>query len=174
MEKEPEQMLSRQHQLVAGYIVYSDIKLAGLPESIHLGGEKLLKKNEFHITIINTEEIAKLIDPGNSQRTKTEIITQCQGFIEKNKLNKFKLLDQFRAVQKDVRKTIVVMCEFPDGEEFFAHLNKKYKKSLPIQPFHVTLYSLDPDVGIGIASNDQLDEISRAVIIPELANIKPA
>ncbi len=173
MSEATETLLSDHHKYWYGYIAYADIQLLGLPASINIKGEKLLKKNEFHISIINANGIAELINPKAVTKIEQEIIGEFKNFISENKLDKFRLLKKFRFVQKDIKKSVIVMCELSGAAEFFARLTEKYKKTIPLQPCHITLYTLQPEVGIGILSDEELNEISVPVNIPELENIKP-
>lgn len=169
----PEEILSDRHKYWESYIAYANIKLSGLPLALSIKGHKLLKKEEFHVSLINAIGIANLINPQSVDEIELEIIKEFKNFLKKNKLDKFSLLNKFRFVQKDIKKTVIVMCEIPGAEKFFTLLSKKYKKVLPLQPFHITLYTLKDGGGIGILSNEELAKFSVPIDIPELQNIKP-
>ena len=143
----------------------------GLPVSISLQKEKLLLKSEFHITLINAEEIAKLIDQDNASKIEAEIVTEFEDFIRENPLEDYKILPIFRFVQRKERKTIVALAKVPNLVNFFERLKKKYQTNIPLQPTHVTMYTLQPEVGIGILSNEELERDSKLIEIKELKNL---
>jgi hypothetical protein len=75
-------------------------------------------------------------------------------------------------VQRDEQKTLILMVEVPRLIDFFNQLERKYHKSLPLQPTHITLYTLPPDViGIGILSQEELKRDSRPVPIPDFSSL---
>ena len=168
------EILSDHHRFLEGYIHLSDIQLSGLPTTTNVKGHKLLRKDEFHISLVDVNGVANLIDPQSVDNIEAEIIEEFKKFLEQYKLDKFRLLNQFRYVVKDIRKTVIVMCDVPDAEEFFALLGRKYKKSLPRQPNHITLYTLQENRGIGILSDEELAECSEPIDLPELKRVKRA
>lgn len=168
------EVLSGHYKYWQSSIGYTDIQLSGLPESINVKGDWLARKEEFHITTISVKIIAELIDPTNTDKIVAQIVKDFKDFLVRNKPDKFKLTKQFRFVQNGEEKTVVVLCELLGVPEFFDELRKKYNKPLPTQPFHITLYTLNSRYGIGILSQEVLNEISVPVDIPELANIKLA
>jgi hypothetical protein len=167
-----EEMLSPSHVLAGGYITLS-VALKGLPQTVNCRGTKMVRKEEFHITIISTSRVAGLIDADNSEKIQAEIIKDFRKIADKDKMKQFKLLNQFRFVTRDTRKTIVAVCEFPGGDEFFASLESKFGMSIPRQPFHITIYSLEPSVGISLSSPAEINETTE-ISMPELKNLKPA
>ncbi len=155
-------------------IGYTGIQLSGLPASIAANGELLAKKDEFHITAVNVKALAGLVDGTDTERIMAEIVEDFKNFIKTKPLDEFRLTDQLRFVQRGEEKTVVVLCDLPGAEDFFNELREKYKKPLPTQPFHITLYMVNSKFGIGILSDEILDKISEPIELPELKNLKPA
>lgn len=155
-------------------IGFAEIQLSGLPKTVTVEGHKLLRKSEFHISLINLEDIAKLIDQKTVKKIQNEIIDEVRSYLKINKLDKFKLSDKFRFVQKDIRKSVIVLCELPGGEKLFSKLREKCKVTIPSQPFHITLYALPKDKGIGLWSDEEVEKYSVPIELPELKNLKPA
>lgn len=153
-------------------IGYTDIQLLGLPESIIVDHNRLIRKKEFHITTINIQKISELIDKDNSKRVMSEIVEEFKKFLQKHKLDRFHLTNNFRFVQRNEEMTVIVMCDLIGVPKFFDLLRKKYNKTIPTQPFHITLYTLNSRYGIGILSDEILHQISRPIELPELRNLK--
>ncbi len=57
-------------------------------------------------------------------------------------------------------------------EEFFDALEAAYEVSFPLQPAHITIYTLQPDNGIGIFTEQELEDESFQVKLPELNHIR--
>lgn len=168
------QVLSKDFKYDQGYIVHADIKLKNMPPSVTVNDQKLVMKNEFHITTVAANRIANLIGPNNADMVEAEIVELFKRFIARNGISSFSLLKDFRFLTKDIRRTVVVMCVVPGGDKFFELLSQEYKTQIPVQPFHITIYSLKKDVGASISSDKELKEITTSVDLPELANIAVA
>ena len=89
------EILSDHHKFLEGYIHLSDIQLSGLPTTISVKGHKLLRKDEFHISLVDANGVANLIDPQSAGNIETEIIEEFKEFLKSYKLDKFRLLNQF-------------------------------------------------------------------------------
>jgi hypothetical protein len=55
--------------------------------------------------------------------------------------------------------------------EFHISLGQKFQKELPAQVAHITLYTLQPNAGIGILSVEELQRDSEIVEVPELQRL---
>ena len=64
------------------------------------------------------------------------------------------------------------MVDLKGVEGLFQYLQQKHNIDFPTQPTHVTLYTLQPEAGIGILSQEQLETDSILVEVPELASLK--
>jgi hypothetical protein len=156
-------MISAHHNYDNGYIGHVNIELNGLPPKIVVGEYDLLKKSEFHISLISAKKIAAIIDSNRAAEIQTEIVAFFKEFIKTTPLDDYGLTNKFRLVKRDERVTLVVLATVPGIEKFFAELGAKYNKQLPVQVMHITLYTLQPEVGIGILSTDELERDSEAV-----------
>lgn len=150
------------------YIQLPDLEFDNLPEKIEIYGEKLVKKTEFHISLVWVNRLAELIDRNNMENIEAEIFEAFENFIKENSLSEFKITEQLRFVEKESLKTLITMVKVENIERFFNTLSNKYKINLPIQPTHITLYTLPEQPGIGIFSEEELKEYSKPVKVPEL------
>lgn len=151
-----------------GYLDLPNLKFEGLPGRITVNGYELLLKSEFHISLVCAKRIAAIIDDERIEEIQAEIVDKFIRFVDQASLTTYRPLKQFRFVQRDTRRTVIMMVEVPRLEEFFELLENSYKKKLPLQPTHVTMYTLQLDTGIGILSDEQLEYDSVPVEIPEL------
>jgi hypothetical protein len=156
---------------VAGYIVWPDIKLENLPLTIVVEDKKLILKEELHITLVMAKRLAPLVNEDNSETIQEEIIKMFDAFTSKNTLKTYELTNELRLVKRDDKMTVIVIVKVPELEVFFDELRNKYSMNLPTQPTHITLYSLSPEVGISILSDEVLQHESKPVNIPELQSL---
>jgi len=165
-------IVSEFHNYDNGYIARVNVTLQNTPEKLDVKGQSLLLKGEFHISLICAKRIAALIDPENKESLQAEILAEFKKFILKHELKDFSLLPEFRFVEMDTRKTLIILVEVPDLDLLFTHLEEKYGTKLPLQPTHITLYTLQPEAGIGILSHEELEQYSELVEVPELEGLK--
>lgn len=74
--------------------------------------------------------------------------------------------DEFRFVTKDEKRSLIAMCDIENLEGFFDLLNKKYSLHISYPPTHVTLYTLQTDMGIFVTDADELVGLTKRVPAP--------
>ena len=154
------------------FIQLADLKLENLPESIEFEGDLFIIKSEFHITLLSVENAAKIIDASNFEILKLEIVNDFHNFVKETPLVDYELLEELRLVNVEGNKTIIVMTKLHGIENLFNTLSQKYGAEIPVQPTHITLYTLPPDTfGIPINSYEELEKISKPIEIPKLKTL---
>lgn len=153
------------------FISLANLSVGDIPDSLEFEGTKFIVKSEFHITLLAAQHIAEIIDKNNVEELQLKIIDEFYKFSKEFPLTEYELLDDMRLVTVGDSKTIVVTVNLKGIEEFFKRLEGRYRKALPVQPTHITLYTLPTDTfGIPIFSYEELQSISRPIKIPELLN----
>jgi hypothetical protein len=160
--------LKQPYQYENGYIFLADIGFGELPDLINANGYELHKKSEFHISLVCVKRLALIINEAEPEKVQAEIVELFEGFIADKPLEDFKLLPKFRFVERGDRKAVIVITEAPNLADFFELLRGKYDADLPERPTHITLYTLQPEVGIGIVSRRELESDSRPIEMPNL------
>lgn len=151
------------------FISLASLSVGDIPESLEFEGEKFIVRPELHITLLAVRYIAEIIDKDNAEKLQLEVVNEFYRFTKKFPLTDYKFLNDIRLVKAEDNKTIIVMVKLKNIEKLFETLEKKYRKALPMQPTHITLYTLPTDtVGIPIFSHEELQNISKPIIIPEL------
>jgi hypothetical protein len=159
--------ISPHHNYGFGSVSLANLQLDGLPEKIELEGNVLLRKSEFHITLVSAKKLAPIIDATKAKAIEKEIVQEFLQYIQREPLTRYSLLNTYRFVQRGERKTLVRMVEVPHLVDFFHRLEERYHTTLPLQPTHITLYTLPPDViGIGLLSEEELNRDSRFISAP--------
>lgn len=165
-------MITKYHNFDNGYIGLVNLTLKNLPKTIEVKGHTLLLKDEHHISMMCVKRVAPFTNLSNQEAVQLQIVEDFKQFIKKYALTEFTLLPEFRFVEREEKKTVIVMVEVPHLEEFFNEIRLKYDtQHVPLQPTHITLYTLQPNAGIGIFSEEELQD-SEPVILPELAAIE--
>lgn len=160
-------MITPYHNHDAGYISLTDIELANAPKTIQVEGLTLHRKSEFHISLVSLKRLVPLLET-----TEEELEKAFLEFQASHNLTTYRLTQNYRLVRRGEKATIIVMVEVDDIEALFDFLRQKYNRDIPTQPTHITLYTLQPEVGIGLFSDEEVTKESTPVVIPELANLK--
>ena len=165
-------MVTERHNYDNGYISLVNIELENAPDKITVNGNELLKKSEFHISVMAIKNLAPLLDPDNVEQASELLKQDFLDFAITNDLMNFALTGEYRLVTRDERVTVVAMVDLKSVEGLFQYLRQKHNIDFPTQPTHITLYTLQPEAGIGILSQEQLETDSILVEVPELASLK--
>ena len=64
------------------------------------------------------------------------------------------------------------MVSLENIDELFDFLRSKHGVDFPTQPTHITMYTLQPEAGIGILSQAELARDSVTVDVPTLVNVE--
>lgn len=165
--KYKEGFVTLNHTFKNGYISLP-IDIKELPLEVDIEGFVLQKKSSFHVSLVCVKRVAELIS-GDQEIIAEEIVDTFVKFVASSQLSELRFLDVYRLVKRDERVTVIRMVEVPGLSDFFSLLNSKFRMNVPIQPTHVTLYTLQPDKGIGILSREELERDSHEVMIPGLS-----
>lgn len=165
-------MVSLIHSYGSGYLSFAGIELAGLPETVTVGGQELLRKGEFHISLACLKRLAPMVSVDEPAEVEAEMVELFKDYIDTEPLDDFELLPELRRAERDERVSLVVMTFVPGLVGYFDLLRHQYGVDFPDQPTHITLYTLQPEAGIGILSAEQVAADTRAVSVPELAAIR--
>lgn len=165
-------MITDKHDYDSGYISLVNIQLGNAPDKVLVNNSELLKKGEFHISIMAIKNLAPLLNSENIEQASEQLKQDFLDFVETQNLSNFTLTNEHRLVTRDGRITVVAMANLQDVDELFDYLRKKHDVDFPTQPTHITLYTLQPEAGIGILSQQELERDSVVVTIPELDTLK--
>lgn len=160
------------NQYGGGYLQLVDLNLGKLPQRITVEDDEMTIKNEFHISLVWASRLSEMVDKQNKDKIKAEMIEDFEKFTEEYSLEDYELAKELRLVKKGNQKTIIAMAEVPNLDIFFKKLSQKYGVKLPLQPTHITLYTLPTDkIGIGILSNEELQKYSKPIDVPSLREL---
>ena len=130
------------------------------------------KKGEFHVSIIALKNLAPMLNAENPEQASEQLKQDFLEFVKTHDVTDFRLTSEYRLVKRDERVTVVAMVELKNINELFDYLRSKHGVDFPTQPKHITMYTLQPETGIGILSQDELESSSSVVDISALANVE--
>ena len=165
-------MITKQHSQGGGYISLRNFDLQKVPEKISIDGYELIKKGEFHVSIMALKNLAPMLNAENPEQASEQLKQDFLEFVKTHDVTDFRLTGEYRLVKRDERVTVVAMVELKNINELFDYLRSKHGVDFPTQPTHITMYTLQPDTGIGILSQDELESSSSVVDISALANVE--
>ena len=145
-----------------GY-VYLPIEIGELPKEVNIGGDKLSLKSSFHVSLICVRDI---LAKNNKENLEQIILDYFCKFILENDVSFIKFTGEFRLAKSEERKTIVARCEVSNLEKFLQQISNELGIEALNQPTHVTLYTLQPDLGIGLNSFAELEKKSISTEVP--------
>lgn len=155
-----------------GYIRLEDLKLGELPRSLKIDGSELVIKPEFHISLVWVGRLKEMVNEPDKERVKQKMIEEFEEFTKEYPMTDFILTKELRLVRKEDRKSIIAMAEVAGIDAFFERMALKYDVNLPVQPTHITLYTLPTDkIGIGILSYGELDAYTEIIDLPEIQGL---
>lgn len=144
-----------------------------LPPKLNVGGTTYLMKENPHCTIAATRRgIAPIIverEQLSDEAANELAMAEATAAFKITNPHFGGYLPELRiaSIPRDSRQTIVIMARGANFEAFFTELSNRLKHELPVQPAHVTIYSIDKRP-IGLSSPQELDERSRRLTEPEL------
>ncbi len=141
------------------------VAIQGLPDKLEIGGYTLLRRSSFHVSLVC---IGKIIEKEGIQIPEFEnaIINDFCEFVSQNDISLIRYRDEFRFVVQNERRSVVAMCEVTNLEKFFDLLNKKYKLHLKVPPTHVTLYTLQLNLGIFLTDLSDIQKLTKLIPKP--------
>ncbi len=154
-----------------GKFVYSKgyiglpIVVDDLPEIVEIDGNKLYRKSSFHISLVCVKDI--LVQNPDVEQT---IVDAFCTFAGENDISFVGYTGEFRFAQHEDKKTLVALCEVSNLKTFSEMISNNLGIKIPAQPTHVTLFTLQPDIGIGLNSDSDMEAKSKKVT-DELSDI---
>jgi len=138
-----------------------------LPDTLDIEGNTLLKKNHFHVSLLCVKNIFEV-----KPDIENKILNLFCDFIKEKELRFEGFTNEFRTANADKRKSVVALCNISNLNTFADYLSDKIDVKVAHQPAHVTIYTLQPNAGIGLNSKDELQTKSKPVDVPdEVKNI---
>lgn len=139
------------------------VQLNDLPNELKIEDFSLHRKTEFHVSLLCVKNILAML-PDAEQK----ILEFFCKFVKEHNVSFGRFTGEFKFAEYEERKTVVALCEVLNLKKFSEALGQKLSIDIPPQPTHITLYTLQPNVGIGLNSPEEMLQKTRDV---EVLNI---
>ncbi len=172
MENQISELLPLPYKYGKGYI-YLPITLPELPLTIDYDGKTLTLKQSFHASCVCVKEIAPKLavhKDFSEEEASKELLDLFSEFTSSHPIEFIGFQNDFRYVVKAEKETIVVRCDLSNLKEFFEQCLAPLELNVPVQPSHITLYALMPEVGIGITSEEAMNSYPK-IELPEIQSV---
>lgn len=138
--------------------------LENLPKEIIIGGNKLLLKSSFHVSLVCINEIIKKHNV-SIKDFRDSIVKDFCDFTAGNDIRVLQY-KEFKYAEETNLKTVIVMCEMLNLSKFFEIINKKYGLKIEYPPTHVTLYAHDGKTGIFLTDSNDIKNLTKPISNP--------
>jgi hypothetical protein len=148
-------------RVVRGSSVIAPLRIDGLPAEVETLGRHWLRKVEFHLTAVPAALIERL---GKRSVDAWDLVADVANG---RSIGPVFARDEVRTVLHPTEpglRTVIVMADAEAISSLYEDLSDAFAQTLHPPPTHITLYSTDPERGIGIDDPRQLAE--RAPALP--------
>ena len=128
-----------------------------IPDVIHFGDVAWRAKREFHITLLGSTTMPALI--GIRDVNTDDAIKRAA----RNLAFTITLRDELWQMHEKEMRTLIRMCDAGGAEEFFARLESELQTTIERPPYHVTLYTIGTQRGIGVATRTELERMGEEI-----------
>lgn len=159
------------------------VELPSLQSRINFGGKTFLLKPETHVTLVGfaakldkrykMAEAARGEDISNSvaaERVKASLQKAAESMTFQIRLS-----PETRRAKKDEAEAIIKMCEVNGLVEYLRRVTTELgfaEDSIELPPTHITVYTLENGLAIGIATQQQLAELTTPLSAVELEELR--
>jgi hypothetical protein len=143
-----------------GESAIAPVEIDGLPDEIEALDRRWRRKVEFHMTVIGAARIEEVA------RQHPAVPDRVARVLDGRGVGPIYVTRELRRVHHPDEpgfETIVVMVDWPALAGVYRDLSAELGGDLARPPAHVTLYSTDPERGIGLNDDDQLRERAPAL-----------
>ncbi len=133
-----------------------------LPEIFAIAGETLHKKDRFHVSLLCVRDILEI-----KPDIEDKILEHFCDFCKENQIHFEGFSKEFRLARDDDRMSVVALCKILNLDKFAEYLTDKIGINIAPQPAHLTIYTLQPNVGIGLNSPEEMELKTKLITVPE-------
>jgi len=133
-----------------------------IPDTLDVEGDSLLKKDHFHVSLLCVKNILEV-----KPDSEAEVLQHFCDFLQDNELKFEGFTKEFRVATDSERKSVVALCKVSNLLKLAEYMTEKMGVPVAPQPAHVTIYTLQPNVGIGLNSPEELKQKSTKIEVPE-------
>jgi hypothetical protein len=125
-------------------------------EEVKYRGKTLQPKDELHITILSKEAADSV---GRYLEEHPDEHKRIRRLAEETDWTFHKTGELYYVQEEEGVETIIEMVDMPHLEGFFRKLSRMIDEDLEVPPVHVTLYMRGTDKGIGLATQEEFENL---------------
>jgi hypothetical protein len=147
-------------------VISLSVSFENLPKKIQVKEDTFYLPSPFHISLIY---IQRIIDNYNILIPDffNKIIEDFCDFTKTNNIELIGYKNEYKLVERNGKKTIVVMCEVSNLNKFFDLINEKYELNIKYPTTHVTLYNvLKGEPGVYLMDSDDIKNFTTPIPNP--------
>ncbi len=141
------------------------VELRDLPREIEVEGYRLALRSSFHVSLVCIGKIIEKNKIAIPDFAKSVIKDFCE-FTKAHDVSLTAFRDEFRFVEQNERRTVVIMADVSFLDNFFTLLNKKYHLEIEVPPTHITLYTLPSGHGIYLTTPGDIRQLTKIIKNP--------
>ena len=119
------------------------------PEHVVWNNIEFIKKKEFHTTLVHVHDTVQ----------EEKVVSLFSRFVAEKSINVLSFSGELRSAMKENRQTLLVLCAVSNLAEFFTDMHVSLGLDIPVQPTHVTLYTLPNGRGIAVDSEEEMRQL---------------
>jgi len=135
-------------------------------ETIDVQGESFTPKDELHVTLIGSELGLIIRDKIQNDQTIDKLLEKTFAEIDWSFKQTGPVHILSRSEEEVVESSIILLIEMPGVTAFYDQLKTLgwIDSETPVPPPHVTLYTQNCPLGIGVPNDDILNALSRETL----------
>lgn len=165
------QQFNPPYEYAGGYIMQK-LPEYSLPRKVTVGRFEYYSRRQLHCSLIAVKNLIGLVqehDGSTEDAAEAKILQAVGQIFAANPPKVTAVTSEIRIASKldDYKQSIVVMVTVAGLKEAFAELSQILGFTLHLQPAHITLYTLENGLPIGLTTNEQLAKLSQIMTSPE-------
>lgn len=135
------------------------------PEKIEFEGLQLFRKSTFHVSLVCIGKIQEKYQISDPEFVRHVLDYFCE-YTQSSRVSFDGFRDEYWFASEGNRRSIIRMCDVQNLQGFFDVLNSKYNVEIEYPPTHVTLFTLQPEMGIFLTDKNDLARLARPISNP--------
>ena len=135
-------------------------------ETINLHGESFIAKDELHVTLIGSKHGSIILARIKQDKTINKLLKKRFEEIDWSFKQTGPVHILSRSVEEVVESSIIFLIEMPGVTAFYDQLKTLglIDSKTPLPPPHVTIYTHNCPLGIGVPDDETLNRLSRETL----------
>lgn len=124
---------------------------------------EFVAKKEFHISILATKKYVPILANKlqlSEEQSLNRLLSEVDKFVSQSDITFKSFTKEIRMAKREDRTTLIILVKIKNIDALYERLRDVFQIDFEIQPTHVTLYTLENGLGIGLNSKEELNGLS--------------